>query len=389
MKKHRALYCAFDLFPTSKGASTHITYFANALFDFFAGGMLFTLGNQEYLSEEWEGSVQLKRMQKQIPNFWKRTQYYANELYKEIQSLPILEVVHYRDIWSAQAVLRGERNYKTVFEVNSFPSVELPYRYPLLSKSSIEKIRNLEKLCLEKSDKIVVPSQLIQTRIIQNYGIEKQKIDVIPNGAEICELHYPKLIQEEYIIYFGAVQKWQGVDILLKSFPYLLKMKPDLKLVICCSTRPRESKLLQKLVRRLELEDHVIWKYQLSKQELSQWLQHALISVAPLKEDARNIEQGCSPLKILESMAHKVPVVASSLQVTQEIVTHDQDGILIQSERPRELGRSLYLLLSDPKKRELLSQNAFQKIQNQYTWAIQTQKLQNVYHQLIEENIVC
>ncbi|NME70947.1 glycosyltransferase family 4 protein [Flammeovirga aprica] len=389
MEKHRALYCAFDLFPTSKGAATHITHFANALFDFFGGGMLYTLGNQEYLSEEWEGNVQLKRMQQQIPNFWERTQYYGKLLYQEIQSMPELEVVHYRDIWSAQAVLKGEKRYKTVFEVNSFPSIELPYRYPLLSKASIDKIRKIEKYCLEESDMIVVPSLLIQERILQNYGIEKAKIIVIPNGANVNEADYPKIIDEDYIIYFGAVQKWQGVDILIKSMPYLLKMKPDLKLVICSSTRPKEAKLLHKVVSRLGLEENIQWFYQQSKEDLSQLLQHAMISVAPLKEDARNIEQGCSPLKILESMAHQVPVIASNLQVTREIIQHDHDGILLQSERPNELGRSIYLLLSDPAKRKELAKNAYQKIQSQYLWELQIQKLQNVYHELIEEETIC
>ncbi|KXX68904.1 glycosyltransferase family 4 protein [Flammeovirga sp. SJP92] len=389
MKQHRALYCAFDLFPTSKGASTHITHFANALFDAFGGGMLFTLGNHGYLEEEWEGNVQIKRFQRQIPNFLDRTKLYGQALYQEIQKMPELEIVHFRDIWSAQPILKAKRHYKTVFEVNSFPSVELPYRYPSLSKETLEKVKLIEKYCLEQSDVIVVPSELIQQRIVQNYGIDTNKISLIPNGATICEARFPKPLEEDYIIYFGAVQRWQGVDVLIKSMPYLLKMKLDLKLVICSSTRPRDSKLLRKLVNRLGLQENIIWYYQLNKVSLSQMLQHALISVAPLKEDARNIDQGCSPLKILESMAHQVPIIASDLQVTREIIQAGKEGLLVQPERPTELSRAIYLLLSDPSKQEELVQNAYRKIQSQYTWGIQIKKLQNVYYQLIEEEIIC
>ena len=40
----RALYAAFDRFPTRKGSGVHIARFSRALFDWAGGGVLYALG---------------------------------------------------------------------------------------------------------------------------------------------------------------------------------------------------------------------------------------------------------------------------------------------------------------------------------------------------------
>ena len=42
-RRPRALYAAFDRFPTRKGASTHIARFAPALFEEYGGGLLYVV----------------------------------------------------------------------------------------------------------------------------------------------------------------------------------------------------------------------------------------------------------------------------------------------------------------------------------------------------------
>ena len=53
--------------------------------------------------------------------------------------------------------------YKTLFEVNGFPSIELKYHYPRLDASLLSKIKEQEIATLHLSDAIICPS--IVTRI--------------------------------------------------------------------------------------------------------------------------------------------------------------------------------------------------------------------------------
>ncbi|NJL34606.1 MAG: glycosyltransferase, partial [Chloroflexaceae bacterium] len=144
-------------------------------------------------------------------------------------------------------------------------------------------------------------------------GVAPENITVIPNGADILPtpprpIHAPP----RYLIYFGALQPWQGVDVLLRAFA-LLADYTDLWLVMCISNPPRSARDYRKLADKLGISDRMLWLFELPQDELAPWRAHALLSVAPLTESVRNVEQGCCPLKILESMAAGVPLISGAI----------------------------------------------------------------------------
>ena len=142
--------------------------------------------------------------------------------------------------------------------------------------------------------------------------------------------------------------------------------------------------MLKKLARKLEVDEKIIWHYGLNESELSPWLQHAEISLAPLTECSRNIEQGCSPLKILESMAAGVPVIASDLPAVREIMKDRKHGRLINPDRPGELARTIRILLQYPEMRKEMGENAQSEIRQNFLWNKSLNKLRKIYAELSE-----
>ncbi len=121
--------------------------------------------------------------------------------------------------------------------------------------------------------------------------------------------------------------------------------------MICASTHQRRAKPYRKLAERLGVADRVRWHHALPEAELACWREHALLSLAPLRDCSRNALQGCAPLKILESMAAGVPVVASDLPAVRELLTDGEHGRLIAPDRPGELARAIRVLLDHPERR--------------------------------------
>jgi glycosyltransferase involved in cell wall biosynthesis len=374
-----SLYAAFDIFPSAKGAATHINHFLMAHQDFFGekGTWLHCLADEGYPLWQQENHLTITRFVPSQSNFLSRTGEYSQYLAYLLSKNTNLKLAHFRDIWSGLPLLSSSVNAYKLFEVNSLPSIELPFRYAL-PKQTIAKLQGLEKMCLTESQHIVVPSWVLQNFLVAN-GVNQSKITVIPNGADIPPI-FPRPVASptNYIMYFGALQTWQGIGVLLKAFSQLADIA-DLQLVIASSVKEKFTKNLQKLAEKLQLKDKIIWLYQLDKANLAAWLQSALLTIAPLTECSRNLQQGCCPLKIIESMACGVPVVASDMPVTRELIEHRQDGYLVRADRPMELARAIRILVEEPAWRVALGKAAKAKIAGNFTWDLQQKRLQELF----------
>jgi glycosyltransferase involved in cell wall biosynthesis len=382
--RHQSLYAAFDRFPSAKGAAVHINRMAQTLFAHLNGGLLFVLGDDILPAYQKEGQVEIVRFSKPVTNFLERTLAYSRTLRALIEEQrDSLRLCHFRDPWSGVPILE-KKSYVTVYEINGLPSIELPFSYPRIAPETLKKIRAAEEFCWTEADAIITPSQTMKTNLVA-LGASASKITVITNGADIqAKPEPPTDAPKRYLIYFGALQRWQGVDVLMKAFARLADFD-DLHLLICSSTHPRFAKAYRKLAERLEIAERITWHFGLSEEELAPLRAHALLSVAPLTECSRNLEQGCCPLKILESMASGVAVVASDIPSVREIISDGVDGKLVRAERPAELARAIRLLLEYPETLSNMGAHAKERIAKDLTWQNSMQKLAALYRSICPE----
>lgn len=382
VQRPRALYAAFDRFPTRKGASTHIARFAPCLFEEHGGGLLYVVGDESLPAHQVEEDVEIVRFSRPFPNLLERAVAFGEHLARLLDEAEAgLEICHFRDPWSGVPILERPHRYATVFEVNALPSIELPYAFPSIAPRTLEKVRNAERFCLEAADRIVTPSRTTRDLLVSG-GIPASKVDVVPNGADpVPPLPRPFEAPDEYLIYFGALQPWQGVDTLLGAFARLADLE-TLRLVVCGSGRSRQARAAEKRAEKLGIAGRVLWRWELPSSELEPWLGNALLSVAPLRACSRNVEQGCAPLKILESLAAGVPVVASDLPPVREIVTDGVEGRLVAPDRPADLARAIRLLLHLPEHRARMSAAARERAARDFAWDRSLDLLKGVYRSL-------
>ncbi len=385
------LYAAFDTYPAPKGAAIHIREFSAALFEHFGSGLLLALGSPELPAWQFEGNCEIRRMISDESNFLRKAGEFSQFVQFHAELLKNdLRLAHFRDPWGGLPILRGVASQcRTVFEVNALPSIELPVRFRNITSAVLDKIRNIENECLQRSDAIICPSDVIRNFLIER-GVAAGKISVIRNGAVSIDpagLSRPAGAPADYLVYVGAVQSWQGIEILFKAMTFLADM-PDLKLVLCVSGSRQRLKFLNKLAERMQINDRLVWQYRLNQNELLPWLAHARISVAPLTECTRNLQQGCCPLKILEAMAMKVPIIASDIPVVRELVDHNQTGWLVRPDRPSELARAVRILLANRSEADRIKDAAHVKATRDFSWQKAAAGLRALYKQLTGTGIV-
>jgi glycosyltransferase involved in cell wall biosynthesis len=380
---HRALYAAFDRFPSPKGAATHIARMAARLFECAGNGALLTLADADLPLYQCEGTVEVARLRPAESSLLERINAFQRFVYRHaLAQADTLQIAHFRDPWSGIPILQALEDAgsacRTVYEINGLPSIEWPERYEGVARSTVALVRAEERRCWERADAIVVPSATIAANL-ERLGAPASRISVVHNGADLPDaVTISRPLDAPYLLYFGAVQPWQGLPDLVEALARLADF-PELRLVICASVPAPDCAWIAALAERHGVAARIVWQHELDTDGLRPWLEHALVSAAPLTQCARNIEQGCCPLKILESMAHGVPVVASDLPAVREIIEPDLNGVLVAPDRPADLARALRLLLDYPERRVALGLAARRHIAAQWTWDHAMAALDAVY----------
>ncbi len=383
------LYSAFDVVPSPKGASTHITYFTRGLVDAGYRVQLITAGDPSLPERDVYCGAQMLRVPVgDDPNYLKRALEFGQAVTRHLASSPPYKIAHFRSIWCGLPIVQAQTSfgYKTLFEVNGLPSVELKYHYPALKGSPVLfKIKQQEITTLLRADAIICPSAVTRA-YIASLGIPREKITVIPNGVD-AKLFAPQPFdrlpgESPVLLYMGTLADWQGLDVLVEAMRIIVAQRPA-RLRIVGRGRGRQRRDLLKRVRKLGLEEAVSVELAVPHHEMPALLAQADVCVAPLAYNDRNVTQGCCPLKLIEYMACGRPVVASNLPVVRELARDDVDALLFTPDDPADLARCVLALLDDASLAQRLGCAAAGHVRQRFTWRAAQKKLLRVYAKLL------
>lgn len=384
----RVLYTAFDIVPSPKGASTHIVHNIRGLVNRQFDIHLLTPNDGVLPSEDRVEGVRVTRITQDLSqNFLARAIHFGKAVLAHLTLHPSYDAVHYRNIWDGLAVAQNKKRfgYKTLFEVNGLPSIELRYHYPGIESNLLSKIKEQEIATLHLSDAIICPSNVTRD-YIASLGLDRKRINVIPNGVSPSDFSPSPLPSREgrvpVLLYIGTLADWQGLDIVIKALPKILENQPVLLRVVGRG-RSRQRKLLAKQIRKLGLERNVIVQPAVPHHEVSAVIADADICLAPLGLNDRNVTQGACPIKVLEYMASSRPLIASNMPIVRELVREDVDALLFSPNDPADLAQQVLTLLNDYDLSKRLAESATERALTKFTWHEAQKKLIKVYGKLL------
>jgi glycosyltransferase involved in cell wall biosynthesis len=391
----KVLYAAFDAYPGFKGAQTHIRTNLLALEKCGVQATLLCLGHGGSFRDPESGAM-VHTFAVSERNMLRRSELFGRFLVdmadRMIADPP--DVIHFRDIWSGTPLLSHpiSRNSRIVFEVNGLPSVELPSHYPRLAGNYplLARLRRTEDECLARSDSVITVCRRTSRYLVER-GCDKGKISEIPNAADpglpsealptgVTGFEEIAATSEKVILYVGTLAPWQGLQTLLDAMTHLVR-RNDFLLVVAASGRKgvkrlRRQAVAKGLITRVTILDGV------HHEIMPSLYTRAYLSVAPLGRGARNELQGCCPLKVVESMVHGTPVVASDLPVVQELVYPGLDGWLVPPGSPRALAGALEMLLDNEPLRDRLARGAYDRACRDFGTKLFAERLAAVYNSL-------
>ena len=170
--KEKIIYATFDQVPSFKGASTHILSSCRDSYRFGKEVSLFSLGEQKIPDSEFFKHYPVNIVEK---NYLVRAEKFQKRLSDFLRNNEFASG-HFRGPFEGRVLL--EHGVKSIYEVNSVPSFELPYLYGRLPEKVHHSLVANELFCLQHSEHIICPSdkikQFILMRITLNFKELKQ-----------------------------------------------------------------------------------------------------------------------------------------------------------------------------------------------------------------------
>lgn len=297
-------------------------------------------------------------------------------------------VVHVRSIWEGYPIARRKRALceRFVYEVNGLPSIELKYHHAAVAEDRelLAKLRHQEQVCLQAADRVLTPSAVTARHLLRR-GVPAARLRVIQNGVdpETFAWRAPRAWGNEgpTLLYAGTLAPWQGLHVGLEAFARWRRERPG-RLIVAGPVRGRQRADLERRMRRLRIEGEVEYEAPVAQLDLAALYHRAHVALAPLPPNDRNVNQGCSPLKVIEAMAAGTPVLASNLAVVRELARRDVEATLVRAGSARSLVHGLLRLEEQPEQREQRARAARVRVERRLNWRRAQRELLAVYAEL-------
>lgn len=245
-----------------------------------------------------------------------------------------------------------------------------------ISHSNMKNAKNeiVRKKSFKLFDKLVLLSKPLLNDFLSHYNISKEKVVVNKMGEfdylrEIKQI--PSKVASKYILFFGYISSYKGLEYLCEAMNEVHKQYPDVKLVIAgggkiyFNWQPFQNK------------DYIILRnHFIDLPELSGLLHDCEFSVCPYKDATQS---GV----VQTAFSMNVPMVVTNVGALPEAVKNGQNGLVVPPCDSKALAEAIKDLLANPQIVSSMRDNIKNVWQKQMTWEPIAQKYIKCYQSLL------
>jgi glycosyltransferase involved in cell wall biosynthesis len=202
-----------------------------------------------------------------------------------------------------------------------------------------------------KASTIICPSKFVRDTFLKKY---RSKSKVIPPGVDTSMFTRREVDPEENkIIFIGNFSyEWKGLRYLLDAIDLL----PAAHLVVVGAGTPVEHA-------------RATYLGLLAGNELVREIQSSKVLVLPSISNAESFG-----MVLIEGMACGVAVVGADIGGIPNTICNEEDGLLVKPRSGASLAHAITRIIEDAPLEKRLTEKAYKKVVNDYTWHVQGPK---------------
>ena len=250
---------------------------------------------------------------------------------------------------------------------------------------------SLEGFCLNKADRIIVPTRKNAQLVSHEYDIGKQKIRIVPLGIDASKFrirktelrHELNLVGKKVVLFVGRLEKGKGVHVLVDCISEVVRRVPNAYFVFIgqdTDTAPTGGSFKKYILDKTKekgCSDRVLMVGHLS--EVNSLIEYySLCDVFVLPSFYESFA-----LVYIEAMACSKPVIGTNVGGTPEVIYDGKTGILIPPGDTKALEDAIVSLLINEEKCRELGSNARREVEKSFSDVSMAKKTLEVFRELV------
>lgn len=301
-----------------------------------------------------------------------------------IKNINKFDIIHIHDYRSFQTVIIHYFAKK-----NKIPYV-LQAHGSLPLSNGRNKIKRLYNLfwgysILRGASRVIALTKTEEEQYIK-MGVDKEKIEIVPNGVDLSEYEilpergefkrkYGLKNDEKMILYAGRLNVTKGIDLLIEAFAETLNKLDNIRLVLLGPDDGYRSSL-ESLVQTLNLRDKVIFTGFVSTNEKIMAYVDANVFVTP--------KFSGFPITFLESCACGTPIITTNNGDELDWINNNV-GYVVRYDKDK-LRDAITYILKNEDVRERFGQEGIKLIKEKFNWEKIVEHMEDVYEKCAPKN---
>ena len=249
------------------------------------------------------------------------------------------------------------------------------------TRAIVNRVNNwVEAYSLRNADHIITVSKSLRREMLSR-GHSRNKITAVANGvAEQTPIDpISRLNQHQWKLGMVAlVRPRKGLEVLLEAIAKLNESRKNVTLEVIGGFETTEYEAnIRRLIQRLDLEGTVHLRG-FSKDVPSVMRTFDAMVLPSLFGEGM-------PMVVLEALACGVPVIATRVEGTPEVIRHGQEGLLARPQDAESLSQAIQVFISDRTVWSRMSQLAVQRHRQGFSDVKMAERTAGVYRKLIQQ----
>jgi glycosyltransferase involved in cell wall biosynthesis len=241
----------------------------------------------------------------------------------------------------------------------------------------------IDRFCLRFMDRVVCVSDG-QAQKVRRAGVAEAQVRVIRNAIFTDRFGEPDEPGRAFLQGFfarprrlligaaGRLSPEKGYCHLVDAAAEVVRAHPDAGFLLF-GDGPLHGALARQILQ-LNLQDHFILAG--FRDDLDRWLPNFDLFVLP------SYTEGL-PNVVLEAFASRVPVVATAVGGTPEVIEDGQSGFLVAPGQAAPLAQRIQQLLGDDRLRQTMGMSGYYRVRDHFTFEAQARQYVKLFEELL------